>query len=166
MTLYLARAKRTGLRVGVSSIPLLDRYVAREVTAVEHSIDPQQIQTLWLEPHDLSLAERHRTIRSLRKRRQNPLTYEVAFWRRVSAPVYMGVMVMLAVPMVLVGGRSVRLGERATLGALVGIGFQMFQEMFTNLGLVSGFPPLLIALGPALVGLVSVSALFRWQGLR
>ena len=78
----------------------------------------------------------------------------------------MGVMVLLAVPMVLVGGRSVRLGERATFGALVGIGFQMFQEMFTNLGLVSGFPPVLIVLGPALVGLVSVSALFRWQRLR
>ena len=78
----------------------------------------------------------------------------------------MGVMVLLAVPMVLVGGRSVRLGERATLGALVGIGFQMFQEMFTNLGLVLGFPPVLSALGPALVGLVSVSALFRWQRLR
>jgi lipopolysaccharide export system permease protein len=105
-------------------------------------------------------------LQSLRKQRENPLSYEVAFWRRVSAPVYMGVMVLLAVPMVLVGGRSVRLGERATLGALVGIGFQMFQEMFTNLGLVSGFPPVLIALGPAVVGLVSVSALFRWQRLR
>jgi len=149
LTLYLARAKRTGLRVGVSSIPLLDRYVAREVTAVEHSIDPQQIQTLWLEPHDLSLAERHRTIRSLRKRRQNPLTYEVAFWRRVSAPVYMGVMVLRAVPRV-----------------LVGLGFQMFQEMFTNLGLVAGLPPLVIALATAVVALGFVSVLLHYQRSR
>ena len=88
-------------------------------------------------------------LQSLRKQRQNPLSYEVAFWRRVSAPVYMGVMVLRAVPMV-----------------LVGLGFQMFQEMFTNLGLVSGFPPVLIALGPVVVGLVSVRALFRWQRLR
>ena len=54
----------------------------------------------------------------------------------------MGVMVLLAVPMVMVSGRTVRVGERATLGALVGLGFQMFQEMFTNLGLVAGLPPL------------------------
>jgi lipopolysaccharide export system permease protein len=75
-------------------------------------------------------------------------------------------MVLLAVPMVLVGGRAIRFGERATLGALVGLGFQMFQEMFTNLGLVAGFPPLLTALVPALAALVSVTALFRWQRLR
>jgi lipopolysaccharide export LptBFGC system permease protein LptF len=62
-------------------------------------------------------------LQSLRKQRENPLSYEVAFWRRVSAPVYMGVMVLRAVPMV-----------------LVGLGFQMFQEMFTNLW-SRGFQP-------------------------
>jgi lipopolysaccharide export system permease protein len=33
LTLYRVRAMRTGLRVGVSSVPLLDRYVAREVAS-------------------------------------------------------------------------------------------------------------------------------------
>lgn len=130
------------------------------------SIDPKQIQRLWLEPRDLALAELRRTIRSLRAQHQNPLSYEVAFWRRVSAPVYMGVMVLLAVPMVMVGGRTVRVGERATLGALVGLGFQMFQEMFTNLGLVAGLPPWVIALGPALVALGLFSALLHRQRLQ
>jgi lipopolysaccharide export system permease protein len=130
------------------------------------AFDPQQIQTLWLEPRDLSLGELRRTMQSLRTQRQNPLVYEVAFWRRLSAPVYMGVMVLLAVPMVMVSGRAVRIGERATLGALVGIGFQMFQEMFTNFGLVIGMPPLAIALVPALAALAIVAALFRAQGLR
>lgn len=129
------------------------------------SIDPKQVQMLWLEPQDLALAELYRTLRSLRAQGQNPLGYEVAFWRRVSAPVYMGMMVMLAVPMVMVGGRTVRVGERATLGALVGLGFQMFQEMFANLGLVAGLPPWVIALGPALVALALVSAYWRWQRL-
>ena len=69
----------------------------------------------------------------------------------------MGVMVLLAVPMVMVSGRAVRVGERATLGALVGLGFQMLQEMFTNLGLVAGLPPLVIALVPALVALCVVT---------
>jgi lipopolysaccharide export system permease protein len=128
------------------------------------AIDPKQIQTLWLEPRDLSLIEIGRTIRSLRTQRQNPLGYEVAFWRRVTAPVYMGVMVLLAVPMVMVSGRTIRVGERATLGALVGLGFQMFQEMFTNFGLVAGFPPIAIALAPAGVALAAVTVLLRRQG--
>jgi lipopolysaccharide export system permease protein len=126
-------------------------------------LTPKRIEALWLEPRDLSLAELRRTIRALRAQRQNPLDHEVAFWRRVSAPVYMGVMVLLAVPMVMVGGRTVRIGERATLGALVGLGFQMSQEMFTNLGLVVGWPPIVIALVPALVALALVAVLFRRQ---
>ncbi|MCC6849329.1 MAG: LPS export ABC transporter permease LptG [Deltaproteobacteria bacterium] len=128
-------------------------------------VDPQRLRTLWLEPRDLSLAELVRTIRTLRAQRQNPLAHEVAFWRRVSAPVYMGVMVLLAVPMVMASGRAVRVGERALVAALVGIGFQMARELFTNLGLVAGVSPLAIALLPALVAGVAVAALFRRAGL-
>ena len=62
---------------------------------------PKRVQALWLEPRDLSLAELARTIASLRAQGQNPLTHQVAFWRRISAPVYMGAMVLLAVPMVM-----------------------------------------------------------------
>ena len=126
-------------------------------------IDAGQVRSLWLEPRDLSLAELYRTIGVLRARGQSPLAHEVALWRRVSAPLYMGVMVLLAVPMVLGGGRAARLGERVLLGALAGIGFRMLQELFTNLGLVAGLPALLTAFGPALLALAAVGALFRWQ---
>lgn len=126
-------------------------------------LSPKRMQALWLEPRDLSLVELRRTIGALRAQRQNPLGHEVAFWRRVSAPVYMGVMVLLAVPMVMVGGRAVRIGERATLGALVGLGFQMSQEMFTNFGLVVGWPPIVIALVPAIAALGLVALMFRRQ---
>jgi lipopolysaccharide export system permease protein len=129
------------------------------------SVAPHRMESLWLEPRDLSLVELWRTMRSLRGQGQNPLAHEVAFWRRVSGPVYMGVMVLLAVPMVMVSGRGVRLGERAIVGALVGLGFQMSQEMFTNFGLVAGLPPLVIALGPAVAALVVVAALFRRERL-
>lgn len=127
------------------------------------TIDPKQIRSLWLEPHDLALGELRRTIHLLRAQGQNPLAHEVAFWRRVTAPVYMGAMVLLAVPLVLVSGRAVRLGERVTLGALVGLGFQMLQGMFTNLGIVAGFPAAVTALVPALAAMLAVAALFRWQ---
>ncbi len=115
------------------------------------SIDPRQIRSLWLEPRDLALGDLRRTIRRFRAQHQNPLVYEVAFWRRVSAPIYTEVMILLAVPMVMVSGRSVRIGVRAILAALVGLGFQTFQEMFTNLGLVASLPPLAIAFAPAVV---------------
>ncbi len=132
----------------------------------DFSIDPKQMQTLWLEPHDLSLVELARTIRSLRTQDQNPLSYQVAFWRRLSAPMYMVVMVLLAVPMVMMGGRSIRVGERAVLAALVGIGFQLFQEMFTNLGLVMALPPVVIAVVPGVAAATLATGLYRRRTLQ
>ena len=132
----------------------------------DFAIDPKEVRTLWLEPHDLSLVELARTIRSLRLQDQNPLNYQVAFWRRLCAPMYMVVMVLLAVPMVMMGGRSIRVGERATLAALVGIGFQMFQEMFTNLGLVMALPPVVIALVPAGAASALALGLYRRRTLQ
>jgi lipopolysaccharide export system permease protein len=130
------------------------------------AIEPTQIRTLWIDPNDLSIGELHRTIVLLRERGQNPLSHEVAFWRRVTAPVYMAAMVLLAMPLVTVSGRAVRVGERVTLAALVGLGFQMFQDMFANLGIVAGFPPVVTAAVPALIAVGVTIALFRWQRLQ
>ena len=136
---------------------------ARQIATMpwDPGVDPRQLQSLWLRPEDLSIAELNRTIEALRRQRQNPLSYELAFWQAVSAPLYAVVMVLLAVPLVLVVGRRVRVGERIVVGALVGLGFQLFQQTFTNVGLVSGFPPMVTALTPAVLGLAAVAALLR-----
>jgi lipopolysaccharide export system permease protein len=130
------------------------------------AIEPTQIRALWIEPDDLSIGELHRTIALLRERGQSALSHEVAFWRRVTAPVSIAAMVLLAMPLVMVSGRAVRVGERVALAALVGLGFQMFQGMFTNLGIVGGFPPVVTAAVPALIAIGATIALFRWQRLR
>ena len=137
----------------------------RDLATAEWSTDVElpQLRALWLEPADLSLGELRRAIRGLRARGQNPLGYEVAFWRRITAPVYMGLMVLLAVPLVMVSGRTVRVGERVLLGALVALGFQMFQRTFASAGLVAGLPAIVTALVPALVALAGAGALFRRQ---
>lgn len=129
--------------------------------AWDPGIDPGQLQSLWLRPEDLSIAELSRTIELLRRQRQNPLSYELAFWQAVTAPLYAVVMVLLAVPLVLVVGRGVRVGERIVVAALVGLGFQLVQQTFTNIGLVSEFPPLVTAMAPAVLGLTAVAALLR-----
>ena len=125
-------------------------------------IDPRRLETTWLRPEDMSIAELHQTIQTLRRQRQNPLSYEVAFWQKVSAPVYAIVMVLLAVPIVVTGQRTLRVGERVVAGALVGLGFQMFQQIFTSLGLVSAFPAVVTALTPVAVAL-AVMTLLLWR---
>jgi lipopolysaccharide export system permease protein len=125
------------------------------------TIDVRRVRTLWLQPEDLGIGDLYRTIRSLRDHRQNPVGYEIAFWRRISAPVYMAVMVLLAVPIIVVSGRTVRVGERIAVGALVGLGFQFLQQMFTNVGLASGLPPVVTALTPLTIAAAMAAVLYR-----
>lgn len=127
------------------------RRVAQEVEDLE--VDARQLQTTWLRPEDLSIAELHRAAAALRAQGQNPLSYELAFWQKVSAPPYALVMVLLAVPIVLASRRTTRSGERIVIGALVGLAFQTFQQMFTNLGVIAGLPAVVTGLTPVAVAL-------------
>jgi len=127
------------------------------------TIDVRRVRTLWLQPEDLGVGDLYRTIRSLRDHRQNPVSYEVAFWRRISAPLQIGVMVLLAVPIIVGSGQTVRVGERIAIGALVGLGFQFFQQMVTNVGVVSGLPALVTALTPVTVAAALAGILYRWS---
>jgi lipopolysaccharide export system permease protein len=128
------------------------------------AIEP--LRTLCLEPEDLSIAELRRTIGWLGERGQSSLRYELALWRRLGAPVYTGLMVLLALPLVLVAGLGRRAGELIVLGAVIGIGFQMFQQTFSNFGVVAGLPPLVTAAVPGAVALVAIAVLFRLRELR
>jgi lipopolysaccharide export system permease protein len=129
----------------------------------EAPIEAGRLKALWLQPEDVSAAELHRTIGWLQRHQQNPLRYELAFWRRISAPLYTVIMVMLAVPIVLMSGPRARIGEYVVRGAVIGIGFQMLQQTFTNFGLVAGLPPLMTALAPAGLAAAAMAALYRMQ---
>jgi lipopolysaccharide export system permease protein len=140
------------------------RRAAAQPWDVPIAIEP--LRTLCLEPEDLSITELRRTIGWLRERQQSSLRYELALWRRLGAPLYTGLMVLLALPLVLVAGLGRRAGELIVLGAVIGIGFQMFQQTFSNFGIVAGLPPLVTAAVPGGVALVAITVLFRLRGLR
>jgi lipopolysaccharide export system permease protein len=165
--IHAAAASRTGEQWWLEDVrerALTDAGATTRQAAAEPwatTIDVRRVRTLWLQPEDLGVGDLYRTIRSLRDHRQNPVSYEIAFWRRISAPVYMAVMVLLAVPIIVVSGRTVRVGERIAIGALVGLGFQFFQQMFTNVGVASGLPALVTALTPLTVAAVVAGGLYR-----
>ena len=134
-----------------------------DTDAWDAAVDAGRLRMLVLRPEDFSIAELHRAISWQRQQRQNPLEYEILFWRRLGVPLYTALMVMLALPVVLATGPRVQVGAYIVRGALIGIGFQMFQQMFTSFGLVAALPPLVTVLTPAGVALVAVTVLYRWS---
>lgn len=113
-------------------------------------VSPAQLRVLFLPPEELSIADLYRSIRSLAGRGESPRRHQLALWRRILMPVVTGLMVFLAVPFVLTTLRGVTLGQRIVAGALLGIGFQMFNETFGQMGLVYGLDPISSASLPAL----------------
>lgn len=87
--------------------------------------------------------------------------YVAAFWSRVTHPVALLVMVLLALPFVFGPLRSATTGQRLVTGMLIGIGFFIFNSIFLQAGVVFGLSPLLAAWLPtavlALVSAISVS---------
>lgn len=122
----------------------------------EVSLTPKQIRLLSLPPEYLSVAELLRSSRDLVGRGESPHRLQLALWNRVAFPLVTLAMVLLAVPLVLTGARGARLGQRIVVGALIGVGFQMFAETFGAFATAYGVPPFLGAFIP--VGLVAAAA--------
>ena len=75
----------------------------------------------------------------------------MAFWMKVMMPLSSAVMVFLAVPFVFGPLRSTPIGGRILVGALVGIGFHLFNQSFQHIGLVFGVVPWLAAALPTVL---------------
>jgi lipopolysaccharide export system permease protein len=104
---------------------------------------PELLSLVVIEPNNLSVWDLASTIRYLRSNDQNSLRYEQAFWVKVFYPLAAGVMVFLAIPLVLRAERSVSMGKRIVLGALIGLAFHILNQAGTHIGAVYNLAPII-----------------------
>ncbi|MCB1831356.1 MAG: LPS export ABC transporter permease LptG [Chromatiaceae bacterium] len=82
---------------------------------------------------------------------QEARVYEVAFWGKVVTPLVTLVMVFLSVPIVFGVLRSVGIGQRIFVGALLGTLFLMMNKAFANMAVVYQLNPLFASSFPGLL---------------
>jgi lipopolysaccharide export system permease protein len=134
--------------------------VAARPVAIE--LNPRQLGLMRIPPEELSLSDLYRGIGAAHRQGESAEHLELAWWQRTTMPVVTAVMVFLAVALVLSSERSVKLGRRVLVGALLGLGFQMFNQTFASFGLVYGLAPWLSATLPTSLALaVGVGCLMR-----
>lgn len=118
---------------------------------------PDLVDIVAVKPENLSALGLHRYIGYLRANDLETARFELALWTKLVYPLSTGVMVFLSVPLVLGRLRSVGIGQRILVGAIVGVCFHVLHQMSGHMGLVYGLDPLLSALAPTvaffLVGL-------------
>jgi len=111
-------------------------------------LNPGLLNIVIVPPEFLPVWELIDYIDYLKSNNQATNNYSMAFWNKVMMPLASAVMVFLAVPFVFGSLRSAPIGGRIVAGALVGIGFHLFNKSFQHMGLVYGLEPWLSAAIP------------------
>ncbi len=126
------------------------------VRSVEHArwksqLNPGMVNIVVVPPEFLPVWGLLEYVSFLKQNHQAVEQYQMAFWMKVMMPISSAVMVFLAVPFIFGPLRSSPMGGRILAGALVGIGFHLFNQSFQHLGLVFGVLPWLAAAFPTAV---------------
>lgn len=103
-------------------------------------LTPDMIDVVAVKPDSLSLKGLVDYIAYLRDNGLSDEHYQLAFWNKIVLPATTAVMVFLSIPFVFGPLRSVGIGQRIFVGALVGIGFYLLGQMFGFVGLLYKLP--------------------------
>ncbi len=124
-------------------------------------LSPELLGTVAIDPSNLSSLGLYNYVRYLEKNGLDAGRYQVALWKKLAAPLNTGVMLLLSIPFIFASLRTVGVGQRILFGALVGLGFHLFGQIFSYTGLIYNFPPILSALLPTLLFFIIAMTLIR-----
>ncbi|BAW80453.1 YjgP/YjgQ family permease [Candidatus Nitrosoglobus terrae] len=116
-------------------------------------LNPDILEIVMVDPQQLSAWELYRYIDYLQENKQATERYQQAFWSKIVAPFNTLIMMFLAIPFIFGPLRSVSVGQRIFIGALVGIGFFLFNRFFNRVGVVFELPLILSATFPSFLSL-------------
>jgi len=118
------------------------------------SLSPDLLNVVSVAPQTLSIIGLYQYIEYLKKNGLKADNYQQAFWSKISTPFVTCIMMLLSIPFVFGPLRSVGVGARMLVGALVGIGFHLLNETSSYVGLVFHLNPMVSIVAPPVVALM------------
>ncbi len=125
-------------------------------------VTPQILNVLLISPEKMSIVSLGRFINHLRENKQDAQRHSIAFWKKVVYPFIIFVMLTLALPFGFLKVRAGSVGIKVFGGIMLGMSFQLFNSLFSNVGLLGSWPALLTALIPPLLYFMLALAGLRW----
>ncbi|EAQ99404.1 LPS export ABC transporter permease LptG [Congregibacter litoralis] len=114
------------------------------------NITPKILSLENVAPSQLTLVDLVDYAAFLRSQGEDVADFELATWRKLMQPAAVAALVLIAISFVFGPLRDGTLGFRIFAGVMVGILFQLSQDLLGPASLVFGFPPLYAALAPVL----------------
>lgn len=123
-------------------------------------ITPNILSVLFIEPDRMSAYELASYTQHLAENKQSTKRYDMAFWKKLTYPVSILVMMALALPFAYLHARDGGISLRIFSGIMLGMVFYLVNSLFSHLGLINTWPPLLTALFPSFIfSLLALSGL-------
>ena len=129
-------------------------------------LTPDILAVLFVVPERMSAWTLYQYTRHLAGNQQKSERYEIALWKKIIYPFAVLVMMGLALPFAYIHTRAGGVGLKVFSGIMLGILFHMLNSLFSHLGLLQNWQPLLAALLPSTVFLMAAAAMMWWVDRR
>ena len=129
---------------------------------LESQVTPQILNVLLISPEKMSIVSLGRFILHLQDNKQDMQRHAIAFWKKVIYPFIIFVMLALALPFAFMKIRSGSVGIKVFGGIMLGMSFQLFNTLFSSIGLLGTLPAFFTAIFPPLVYLVLAFLALKW----
>jgi len=136
--------------------------VIRQPQLLWHSgLTPEIFGALLVQPERMGALNLSRYIRHLAENHQRTDRFEIALWGKLFYPLTILVMMALALPFAYLHVRSGTMSFKVFSGIMIGVIFYALNKLFSHLGLLATWPPIVVAVLPGMLVLaVALTALY------
>lgn len=125
-------------------------------------VTPDILSVLFADPDRMSAWDLAAYSRHLAENNQRNERYQIAFWKKVVYPFAVFVMLALALPFAYLHFRAGGVSLKIFTGIMIGVSFQLVNNLFSHLGLLNTWPPLATAAVPGLLFLLMAIMALWW----
>lgn len=125
-------------------------------------ITPDILSVLFADPERMSAYGLAKYTQHLEENAQSTERYEIAFWKKLFYPLAVMVMMALALPFAYLHFRAGGVSLKIFIGIMIGVSFQLINSLFSHLGLLNTWPPLVTAVLPSMIFLMIAVGSLLW----
>ncbi|MGI4849946.1 MAG: LPS export ABC transporter permease LptG [Janthinobacterium lividum] len=125
-------------------------------------ITPDILAVLFADPDRMSATDLSAYTKHLTENKQQSERYEIAYWKKLIYPFAVFVMMALALPFAYLHARAGGVSLKIFSGIMLGVSFQLINSLFSHIGLLNTWPPLITAALPSLLFLLIAIVALLW----
>jgi lipopolysaccharide export system permease protein len=120
----------------------------------QSGVSPETLDALLVRPEQMAAHQLWRYVDYLEAGKQKTSRYELALWKKMSYPIGVMAMLLLALPIAYVQTRSGYLGLKVFAGIGVGLAFHLLNNLFSHLTTLGDWPAAAVAITPSLIAML------------